>query len=130
MRMLYFILYIINVVPLHLHSTAPEPDVTITSSHNFPYFAGTVLNLTCTARLHANVDNGEKVIAEWSGPMDIPGERYTISFVSGPRVYIICLTISSLAIQDEGLYNCTGKITGDSSAKLATASDAISISKE
>ena len=110
------------------YSTAPQPDVSITPNSITPRFAGTALTLTCTATLHSNVDNGEMVTAEWTGPSSIHEERYTVSIVVDTnRIYIVSLTISSLIVQDNGIYTCTATIRGDSSSQHPSASDMISV---
>ena len=46
----------------------------VTLSHTAPLYAGTGLTLTCTVTLDPNVDNGERVMTEWSGLQDISEE--------------------------------------------------------
>ena len=98
------------------YSTVPKPDVSIIPNSITPRFAGTALTLTCTATMHSNADNGEMVTAEWTGPSSIIDKRYTVSTVTDTRrIYTVRLTISSLTVQDIGMYTCTATIIGDSS---------------
>ena len=75
--------------------------------------------------LDANVDNDESVRTEWSGPSDIPGERYSVfdHHVSG----MSSLTISPLAEEDDGTYTCTGIVTGGDNVQQATASHDVTL---
>ena len=96
--------------------------MTIIPNSITPRFAGTALTLTCTATMHSNVDNGEMVTAEWTGPSSITDERYTVSIVADTRTnYTVRLTISSLTVQDNGMYTCTATISGDSSSRHSSA---------
>ena len=71
------------------------------------------------------MDNGESVRTEWSGPSDIPGERYSVfdHRVSG----MSSLTISPLAEEDDGTYTCTGIVTGGDNVQQATASHDVTL---
>ena len=101
----------------------------VTLSHTAPLYAGTGLTLTCTVTLDPNVDNGERVMTEWSGLQDIPEERYSVTGASGSgSTYTDSLTISPLADQDDGTYTCTVTVTGGSNVHQATASDDVTIS--
>ena len=78
--------------------------------------------------LDPNVDNGERVMTEWSGLQDIPEERYSVTGASGSgSSYTGSLTISPLAGQDDGTYTCTVTVTGGSNVQQATASDDVTI---
>ena len=78
--------------------------------------------------LDANVDNGERVMTEWSGLQDIPEERYSVTGASGSgSTYTGSLTISPLADQDDGTYTCTVTVTGGSNVQQATASGDVTI---
>ena len=96
----------------------------ITLSHTDTLYAGTGLTLTCTVTLDPNVDNGERVMTEWSGLQDIPEERYSFTNASGSgSTYTGSLTISPLADQDDGTYTCNVTVTGGNNVQQATASD-------
>ena len=100
--------------------------MTVTLSHIPPRYTGISLTLTCTVTLDPNVDNGERVVTEWSGLQDIPEERYSVTAASGSgSTYTGSLTISPLAYQDTGTYTCTGTVSG--SFHQANANDDISI---
>ena len=100
----------------------------VTLSHTAPLYAGTGLALTCTVTLDSNVDNGERVMTEWSGLQDIPEERYSVTGASGSgSTYTDSLAISPLADQDDGTYTCTVTVTGGSNVQQATASDDVII---
>ena len=100
----------------------------VTVSHTAPLYAGTSLTLTCTVTLVSNVDNGERVMTEWSGPRDISGERHSETDASGSgSTYTGSLTISPLADQDDGTYTCTGTVTGGTSVQQANASSDVTI---
>ena len=106
----------------------PQPGVEVTLSHTDPLYAGTGLTLTCTVTLDPNVDNGERVVTEWSGLQDIPEERYSVTGSSGSgSTYTGSLTISPLADQDDGIYTCTVTVTGGSNVQPTTASDNVII---
>ena len=110
------------------HHAVPLPGVDVTLSHTAPLYAGTGLTLTCTVTLDPNVDNGERVMTEWSGLQDIPEERYSVTGTSGSgSTYTNSLTISPLADQDDGTYTCTVTVTGGSNVQQATASDDVTI---
>ena len=97
-------------------------------SHAAPLYAGTGLTLICIVTLDPNVDNGERVMTEWSGLQDIPEERYSFTGASGSgRTYTDSLTISPLADQDDGTYTCTVTVTGGRNVQQATASDDVTI---
>ena len=100
----------------------------ITLIHTAPLYAGTGLTLTCTVTLDPNVDNGERVMTEWSGLQDISEGRYSVTGTSGSgSTYTDSLTISPLADQDDGTYTCTVTVTGGSNVQQATASDDVTI---
>ena len=100
----------------------------VTVSRTAPLYVGTSLTLTCTVTLDPNVDNGENITTEWSGPRDISGERYSETAASGSgSTYTGSLTIGPLADQDDGTYTCTGTITGGTNVQQATASDNVTI---
>ena len=100
----------------------------ITFSRTPPLYAGTGLTLTCTVTLDPNVDNGERVVTEWSGPRDISGDRYSVTGVSGSgSTYTDSLTISPLADLDDGTYTCTVTVTGGSNVQQVTASDNVTV---
>ena len=106
----------------------PPPDVTATLNYTSPLYAGTGLTLTCTVTLDPNVDNGERVVTEWSGPRDISGDRYSVTGASGSgSTYTDSLTISPLADLDDGTYTCTVTVTGGSNVQQVTASDDVNI---
>ena len=106
----------------------PQPGVDVTLSHTAPLYAGTGLTLTCTVTLDPNVDNGERVMTEWSGLQDISEERYSVTGASGSgSTYTNSLTISPQADQDDGTYACTVTVTGGSNVQQATASDDVTI---
>ena len=93
-------------------NSVPVPVVTVTLSHTPPLYTGISLTLTCTVTLDPNVDNGERVVTEWSGLQDIPEERYSVTDASGSgTTYTGSLTISPLAHQDTGTYTCTGTVS-------------------
>ena len=115
--MIYIVLY--SVHASCLSTPVPPPDVNITLNYTPPLYAGTGLTLTCTVTLDPNVDNGEKVVTEWSGPRNISDDRVTADNDS--------LTISLLADLDDGTYTCTVTVTGGSNVQQATASDNITI---
>ena len=78
--------------------------------------------------LDPNVDNGEKIMTEWSGLQDIPEERYSVTGTSDSgSTYTGSLTINPLADQDDGTYTCTVTVTGGSNIHQATASDDVTI---
>ena len=111
----------------HLHS-ALQFNVVITSTHSAPFFVGTAHNLTCTATFHTNVENGDEIRIEWSGPRDISGDMYNVSLVSGSgSIYSVHLIIDPVMIQDEGMYTCTAIITNGSTNQLLNASAAITV---
>ena len=110
---------------MFIASTAPQPNVVITSSQSAPFFVGTALNLTCTI---TNVENGYEITVEWSGPRNISGDRYNVSSVNGSgNIYIVHLIIDPVMVQDEGIYTCIAIITGGSSNQLHNTSGAITV---
>ena len=118
-----YIIYICANFP-----TVPQPGVDVTLSHTAPLYAGTGLTLTCTVTLDPNVDNGERVMTEWSDLQDTHEERYSVTGASGSgSTYTDSLTISPLADQDDGTYTCTVTVTGGSNVQQATASDDVTI---
>ena len=110
-----------------LHSV-PQPGVDVTLNHTAPVYAGIGLTLTCTVTLDPNVDNGERIMTEWSGLQDIQEERYSVINASGSgSTYNGSLTISPLADQDDGTYTCMVTVTGGSNVQWVTASDDVTI---
>jgi hypothetical protein len=106
----------------------PQPEVDVTLNRTAPLYAWTALTLICTVTLDPNVDNGERVMTEWSGLQDIPEERYSVTGAnSSGSTYTGSLTISPLADQDDGTYTCTVTVTGGSNVQQATASDDVTI---
>ena len=100
----------------------------ITLSHTAPLYSGTSLTLICNVTLDVNVDNGERVMTEWSGLQDIPEERYSVTGASGSGgTYTDSLTISPLADQDNGTYTCTVAVTGETYVQQAMANDSVTI---
>ena len=105
------------------HPVVPQPSVDITPSHTAPLYAGTGLTLTCTVTMDPNVDNGERIMTEWSGLQDIPEERYSVTGGSdSDSTYTDNFTITPLADQDDGTYTCTVTVTGGSNVQQATSS--------
>ena len=97
--------------------------MTVTLNSTSPLYTGTGLSLKSTVTLDPNVDNGERVVTEWSGPRDISGDRYSVTGVSGSgSTYTDSLTISPLADLDDGIYTCTVTVTGGSNVQQVTAS--------
>ena len=119
-------MYCIVCIPLVF--PVPSPGVTVTPNRTTTLYAGTGLTLTCTVTLNPNVDNGERVVTEWSGPRDISGDRYSVTGASGSdSTYTDSLTISPLADLDDGTYTCTVTVTGGSNVQQVTASDDVTI---
>ena len=86
-------------------------------------YAGTSLTLTCIVTLDPNVNSNETVSIEWSCPEGGTFDDEGTTSVMGGSVTLI---ISPLTDQDDdGLYTCTGTVTGGTSA---TASDNATIS--
>ena len=111
---------------MNYFSVVPIPELRITPNHTAPLYAGTGLTLTCTAIIHNIMDNNLEITAEWSGPRNIPGERYTISQMTFSSSFnLFKLTISPLTIQDKGTYICSTTIKAGS--QLATANTTVSI---
>ena len=73
------------------------------------YYAGTGLTLNCNTTIDTNVDNNEEVTITWSGPMNISGERYSVTSLDDERS---SLTISPLAEEDDGQYTCNVTVSG------------------
>ena len=97
--------------------------MTVTLNSTSLLYTGTGLSLKSTVTLDPNVDNGERVVTEWSGPRDISGDRYSVTGVSGSgSTYTDSLTISPLADLDDGIYTCTVTVTGGSNVQQVTAS--------
>ena len=63
-----------NLCVPNIFPPVPQPGVDVTLNHTAPLYAGTGLTFTCTVTLDPNVDNGERVMTEWSGLQDIPEE--------------------------------------------------------
>ena len=102
--------------------------MTVTLNHTPPLYAGTGLTLTCTVTLDPNVNNGERVVTEWSGPRDISGDRYSFTGASGyGSTYTDSLTISPLADLDDGTYTSTVTISGGSNVQQVNASGEFTI---
>ena len=100
----------------------------VTLNHTAPLYAGMGLTLTCTVTLDPNVDNGKRVMTEWSGLQDIPEERYSVTGTSGSgSTYTDSLTISPLADQDDGTYTCNVTVTGGSNIEPSSANDSVTI---
>ena len=97
---------------LYTYLEVPVPQVSISPNHTTPLYVGTGLTLTCTATIQSNMMSDVVITAEWSGPRDIPGERYTLthSNLTG-TVIAYKLIISPLRLQDSGLYTCAVKLT-------------------
>ena len=105
----------------------------VTLNRTAPLYAGTGLTLTCTVTLDPNVNNHESVRIEWSGPIEIFGEKFSITTVRASgrtNTYMGNLTISPLADQDGGTYTCTGTVTGAANIQQANASDVITVMSE
>ena len=93
------------------------------------FYAGTGLTLTCTVTVDPTVDSNKDVILVWSGPRDIPGERYLVLMAANESDDSYSnLTISPLAEElDDGNYTCTVTISGGNFVLESIASDDISI---
>ena len=106
----------------------------VTLNRTAPLYAGTGLTLICNVTLDPNVDNGESVTTEWSGPREISGESYSITAAHADQdqtnTYIGNLTISPLIEQDGGTYTCTGTVTGATNVQQANANDVITVMSE
>ena len=105
-----------------------QPDVDITLSRTAPLYTGGSLTLTCSVILDRNVDNGMRVVIEWSGPRDISGDRYSTIVTNGSgTTYTSSLTIRPLTDLDDGTYTCTVTITGASNTQQTKANDTAEI---
>ena len=91
------------------------------------YYAGTGLTLNCNTTIDTNVDNNEEVTITWSSPMNISGERYSVTSLNDERS---SLTISPLAEEDGGQYMCNMTVSGSTYVKGAISSDDITINVE
>ena len=119
---------VLNSAPSCPPTPVPPPNVTLTVNYTPPLYVGTGLTLTCTVTLNPYVDDGERVLTEWSGPRDISSDRYSVTGASGSgSTYTGSLTISPLADLDDGTYTCTVTVTGGSNIQQATASDDFTI---
>ena len=107
----------------------PQPGVAITLSHTPPLYAGTSLTLTCTVTLDPNVNNNERVVTEWKGPIQIAGDRYSVTpaMRESDSSYSGSLVVSPLTVQDDGMYTCTVRVTGGANVQSATAHGAVTI---
>ena len=122
-----FISFIMPCMLSSFISPVPQPNVEVTLSRTAPLYTGGSLTLTCTVTLDPNVDSGEMVVTEWSGPRDILGERELVTPASGSgTTYTGSLTIRPLADQDDGTYTCTVTVTGGNNTQ-ATANDDVKI---
>ena len=94
--------------------SVPPPDVAVSSNRSGPLYAGTGLSITCTATLDSSVNSDENLSISWSGQERIPSTIYSISSTTNHPVggYISVLTISPLAVQDNGTFTCTVTVTG------------------
>ena len=114
-----------------LSLSVPQPTVAISLNCTGPLFAGTSLTISCTVTLDSNVNNNERVTIDWGV---IPPERYSESPVmreSDDGSYTGRLTISPLAINDDGTtLTCTGIVTGGTETQSASSSDEVTISVE
>ena len=108
--------------------TVSQPVVEVSLNNSDTLYAGTGLTLTCTITLDPNVDNNEDVIMTWSGPRDIPGERYLVMMANeSDGTYTIRLVISPLSEDDDGQYICSVTIEGGSNVLEATGTNAVNI---
>ena len=129
-RSLYSVRMILSIKHLILFlPPVPQPDVAITLSHTPPLYAGTSLTLTCTVTLDPNVNNNEKVVTEWNGPRQLEGDRYSVTSVmrESDSSYNGSLVVSSLTIQDDGMYTCTARVSGGTNVQVVTAHGAVTI---
>ena len=96
-----------------IHFIVPTPEVTVNTTYTPPLYVGSAITLTCTVILDPNVDNYESVTTTWSGPSDITGDRYMVTAARGSgTTHTGILTISPLSDEDDGIYTCTGTVTG------------------
>ena len=109
--------------------SVPQPIVEVTVNYSGVYYAGTGLRLICTVTVDPTVDSNENVILAWSGPRDIPGDRYLVMMINqSENIYTSTLIISPLAEEvDDGQYICTVTITGGGHVLKSTTSDDIII---
>ena len=116
----------VRALAMNYISVVPIPELRISPNRTAPLYAGTGLTLTCTAIIHNNMDNSLEITAEWSGPRNISGERYTISHMTHSGDFnLFTLTISPLTIQDEGIYFC--HVTTTVGSQLATTNTTVGI---
>ena len=102
--------------------------MSVSPSRSGPLYAGTSLGITCTVTLDGGVDNRESVSIEWSGLQT--GRHTSIPTViesDSSRVYSFNLTISALAVGDNGTVNCTATITGVDERQSATSTSSTSL---
>ena len=102
----------------------------VSANYSGEYFTGTGLTLTCTVILEPNVDSNEDVIMTWSGPRDIPGERYRVFMANElDDTRSTKLVISPLAEEDDnGQYTCSVTIIGGSDVLGSTNRNDVNIS--
>ena len=96
--------------------------MTISLNRSGPLYAGTGLSIMCTATLDPSVNNDENVFIKWSGQERIPSTRFSISSTTNHPCdrYSSVLTISPLAVQDNGPFTCTWTVTGLDQSQSAT----------
>ena len=124
-----FICLFAHYPSLCLLSPVLQPDVVVSVSPTGSLYAGTNLTLTCTVTLDPYINN-ETVSIEWNGLQSIPQDRYSVTGASGGSGsnYTGTLIISPLTDQDDdGLYTCTGTVTGTSSLLRGNNSNSVTI---
>ena len=111
-------------------TTVSQPIVEVSLNNSDTLYAGTGFTLTCNTTLDPNVDNNEDVLMTWSGPRDIPGERYLVMMANeSDDTYTTKLVISPLAKEDDdGQYTCSVTISGGNSVLGATSRTDVNIS--
>ena len=104
--------------------------MTASLNHNGPFFAGTVLTISCIVKLDPGVNNDELVTVDWNYLHNTSTEgRFSVTSVTriSNSSYLSTLIISPLADQDDGTCTCIGTIIGGTYLQLSSNSSSVTI---
>ena len=86
------------------------------------------LTLTCEVTIDPRVSVVGQVLLSWGGPRIISGEPYAFTKSGFGLRYTSNLTLSDVAVEDDGEYTCTVSVSGGTNVLGTTVNESIPVS--
>ena len=112
-------------------SLAPQPAVTMTASPNVTIYSGSILLLTCTAQIRAEIDTAVAVTITWRKSGTLLANQGRTAIVSATQIraffYQSTAEFSPVSQQlDSGMYTCEVIVTPSPPSSFVTSATTLS----